>query len=121
MLNKEERKQALQARKELYYSLDYDLQCMKDKLLNLKKNRGHSPAFRMLVISIDLMSQQVRDDHSRYERRIRFNDNSDSCLQLQESLNRANKKNAALEKKIEEAKTSSGLFIDFVREKMGLK
>jgi hypothetical protein len=31
------------------------------------------------------------------------------------------KKNAVLEKKIEEAKTSSGLFIDFVREKLGMK
>ena len=121
MLNKEERQKALKARQKVYYSLEYDLKCMRDKLLDMKKNRGHSQAFKMLMIAIDMMSNQVRDDHTRYERRIRFNDNSDNCRLLQESLNREKKKNADLEKRIEEAKTSSGLFISFVRKNLGMK
>ena len=121
MLNKEERQQALKARKDLYYSLGYDLMNIKEKLANLKKNRGQSPAFKMLMLAIDMMDSQIRDDFARYGRRIRFNDNSDNCLLLQKSLNREKKKNADLEKTIEKAKTSSGLFIDFVRSKLCMK
>lgn len=39
---------------------------------------------------------------------------------LQKSLNREIKKNTELEKKIDEAKTSSGLFIDYVRKRIGI-
>jgi len=120
-MNKEEREQKLKDSKELYYSLESDLYCIRDKLTYLKKNRGHSPAFRMLVIAIDLMSDQVRSDHNRYVRRIRRADSSEDVSFMQKALNREKLKNSVLEKKIEEAKTSSGLFIDFVREKLHLK
>ena len=121
MLNKQERQAALRARKDLYYSLSYDLTHMRDKIEGLKKHRGHSSAFKMLILAIDMMSEQVRNDFNRYERRMRFNDNSDNCILLQKALNREKENNLALERKIEEAKTSSGLFIDFVRSKLGIK
>ena len=120
-MNTEERQQKLNDRKKLYYSLDSDLYSMREKLKNLEKHRGQSLAFKMLIIAIDMMTEQVRRDFSRYEKRISAASTNDNLKLVQASLNREKVKNAALEKKIEEAKTSSGLFIDFVREKLNIK
>ena len=117
-MDKQERAAKLKERQKAYYALDSDLYNMREKLVLIKSHRGNSLAFRMLINAIDLMSEQVRCDFSRYEKRIRTADNSDTLSDVQKSLNREKLKNAELEKKIEEAKTSSGLFIDFVREKL---
>ena len=118
---KEEQAKKLQDRKDFYYSLRWDLYGIRDKMTSIKKHRGHSNSFKVLVSAIDVMCEQIERDEQRYSRRIREANNSDICIELQQSLNRANKKNADLEKKIEEAKTSSGLFIDFVRKQLNFK
>ena len=108
-MDKADRAEKLKERQRAYYSLDNSLHDMREKLSSLKKHKGHSIAFKMLLNAIDLMSEQIRNDFSRYEKRVRNSDNSEKL------------KNAELEKKIEEAKTSSGLFIDFVRSKLGCR
>ena len=120
-MNKEERAKKAQEKQEEYYSLRNDLGEMKFKLNRLRKEKGRSRPFMMLNASIDLMLYQVESDYNRYIRRIRIADSSDTVIFMQKALNREKEKNAILEKKIEEAKTSSGLFIDFVREKLGFK
>ena len=51
----------------------------------------------MLLNAIDLMSEQIRNDFSRYEKRVRNSDNSDTCIEMQKALNREKLKNAELE------------------------
>lgn len=120
-MNKQERADALKKREKAYYSLRRKLSYIKDSLNELKSHRGHSVAFKMLMLAIDAMQDQIRKGYIRYEARILSQSNHDTLLDMSQSLNREIIKNKALEKKIEEAKTSSGLFIDFVREKMWLK
>lgn len=118
MMTKDELKKKRKAQKDLYYSLSHELYNMKYKLQNLKGQRGHSLAFRQLILAIDAMEQQIRDDHSRYERRFRSISNGDVALELQQALNRERAKREELEKKIKEASESSGLFISYVRKKL---
>lgn len=113
-------KKTIEEKRDDYYSLDCMLDSMTEKLESLKRNRGRTYAFKMLSMSIRLMQQQVRDDYTRYVKRIEEKSCRNDMADMQKSLNREVIKNKLLEKKIEEAKTSSGLFIDFVREKMGL-
>lgn len=120
-LNKEERQQKLKAREDSYYSLRNELDSMQWKLRDLKGYRGgRSYAFKMLDIAINLALEQITKDYDRYVRRIRRIDACEDVSFMQKALNREKEKNAVLEKKIEEAKTSSGLFIDFVRKKLGV-
>lgn len=120
-LSKEERQQKLKAREDSYYSLRYDLDSMQWRLRDLKGYRGgRSYAFKMLDIAINLALEQITKDYDRYVRRIRRIDACEDVSFMQKALNREKEKNAVLEKKIEEAKTSSGLFIDFVRKKLGV-
>lgn len=119
-MTKEERQQKLKARKELYYSLEWDLRGISDKLRNLKNHKGHSPAFKVLTSAVDVMLDQVRKDYSRYENRIIQANCRDDVEAMQKALNREKAKNAKLEKEIDQAKTSSGLFVDFVRKKLGV-
>ncbi len=119
-MTKEERAKKLKDRETAYYSLRNDLDSMRYKLNYLKIGKGHSRPFKMLRMAVDLMLDQVNKDYDRYVRRIRRADSSDDVSFMQKALNREKLKNAELEKKIEEAKTSSGLFINFVREKLGV-
>lgn len=119
-LTKEDREQKRKDSENRYYDLTNDLESMK-RALKYLKNRRQSDAFKMLNIAIDLMLDQVRYDYDRYVKRIRRADSGDDVRFIQKALNREKLKNAELEKKIEEAKTSSGLFIDFVREKLNFK
>ena len=119
-MNKEERAFKLKERSKAYYSLRHKLHNMKDCLNELKDHRGHTVAFKMLILAIDAMQDQIRRDSDRYEKRICNQNNHDELVDLSKSFNREVIKNKDLEKKIEEAKTSSGLFIDFVREKCGM-
>lgn len=120
-MNKEERAQKLKDREDSYYSLRNDLDSIRWKLKDLGAHRGaRSYSFKMLNIAINLSLDQVRSDYDRYVRRIRRMDSNEDVSFMQKALNREKEKNAKLEKQIEEAKTSSGLFIDFVREKLGV-
>jgi hypothetical protein len=120
-LSKEERQKKLKAKEDSYYSLRNDLDSMQWRLNDLKGYRGGSSyAFKILDIAINLALEQIRKDYHRYVRRIRRIDACEDVGFMQKALNREKEKNAVLEKKIEEAKTSSGLFIDFVRKKLGV-
>lgn len=118
-MDKETMKTALQERENAYYSLSNDLFYMEDKLRSLKKHRGHSPAFKGLLISLELMRAQVDQDFYRYKSRIGQRSYHYEMSSLQKSLNRERLKRENLEKKVNEAKVSSGLFISYVREKLG--
>ena len=120
-LNKEERQKRIKAKEDSYYSLRNDLDSVQWRLRDLKGYRGGSSyAFKMLDIAINLALEQIRRDYDRYVRRLRRIDACEDVSFMQQALNREKKKNAVLEKKIEEAKTSSGLFVDFVRKKLGV-
>ncbi|HHZ94190.1 MAG TPA: hypothetical protein EYN67_01230 [Flavobacteriales bacterium] len=120
-MDKEERAKRLKEKEDTYYSLRNKLDSIKWDIRNINQNKQRSNAFKMLNIAIDLSLEQVNKDYNRYVRRIRISDMSDDVSFMQKALNREKLKNAELEKKIEEAKTSSGLFIDFVRSKLGMK
>ena len=120
-MDKEERAKRLKEKEDTYYSLRNKLDSIKWDIRNINQNKQRSNAFKMLNIAIDLSLEQVNKDYNRYVRRIRISDMSDDVSFMQKALNREKLKNAELEKKIEEAKTSSGLFIDFVRSKLGCR
>ena len=118
-MTKEERDKKLKEKEESYYSLSNKFSSIRWELTNIKGYRGgRSRAFKMLIMSLDLATEQVESDYNRYVRRIRIINVSDDLSFMQKALNREKEKNIDLEKKIEEAKTSSGLFISFVRKQL---
>jgi hypothetical protein len=118
-MDMEKMKLASGERKKAYYSLRNDIDLIKQKLIDIKKNRGRSPAFKVLMSALDVFTEQVDRDFSRYEKRIKSISNGDVALELQQALNRERKLREELEKKVKEASESSGLFIKFVRGKLG--
>ena len=116
-----EKAKILKEKEDAYYSLRNNLESIRWDLTHIHQNKKHRNEFKMLNIAIDLSLDQLTRDYSRYIRRIRIHDYSEDVSFMQKALNREKLKNAVLEKKIEEAKTSSGLFIDFVRNKLGMK
>jgi hypothetical protein len=117
-MDKEQLKLNLEQRKWAYYSLKNDLHVIKDKLNNIKNNRGHSPAFKVLSSALDVFNEQVDRDYYRYEKRIGSRINNNIAMELQQALNRERKLREQLESKVKEASESSGLFIKYVREKL---
>ena len=120
-MNKEERSKKLETQKKAYYSLRNKLNDINWQLRGINEGRKRTYAFKLLDIAINLALEQVNKDYDRYVRRIRRADASEDVKFMQKALNREKQKTAELEKKIEEAKTSSGLFIDFVRNKLNMK
>lgn len=119
MISEKARKN-LEERERLYSDLKWNLRGMQDNLKALKRFRGHSSAFKNLMIAIDIMQNQIESDHFRYKAIDQRRSDKEEVAEMQKSLNREKLKNAELEKKIEEAKTSSGLFIEFCRNKLGI-
>ena len=120
-MDSDERKKRLKKRNDTLMTASAKLQNIRWILDDLQVYLGRSPEFKMLDTSIDLMTNKIHDDLSYFERRIEISKDREGVKFMQKALNREKEKNAKLEKKIEEAKTSSGLFIDFVREKLGMK
>ena len=119
-LTKEERDQKRKEKTDAYYSLRNNLEDVKYELNRIREGRGHGRVFKLLNTAIDLMIDQISDDHSRFVKQLGRLERKDEVQFMQKALNREKEKNAVLEKKIEEAKTSSGLFIDMVRKKLGI-
>lgn len=119
-MNKENRKDKLRESEKRYYDLSQKLDYFMRELLDLKKHRGHSPAFRNLISSVEIMQDKIEEDYRRFVLLIRKKDAKDEVKEIQNALNRERTKREALEAKIEEAKTSSGLFIKYVRGKLGV-
>lgn len=120
MITKEERQVKIKEQEQAYYSLRNELDGLTWSLRRINEGKNRKYEFKLLKIAINLTLEQIRKDHERYVRRIRAKDASEDVKFMQKALNREKEKNAILEKKIEEAKTSSGLFIDFARKKLGL-
>jgi len=120
-MNKEERQRKLETKEDSYYSLRSELSSLQWRLKDLKGYRGgRSSSFKLLNLAINLSLDQVENDYNRYVRRICRRDAEEDVELMQKALNREKVKNAKLEKEIEQAKTSSGLFVDFVRKKLGV-
>lgn len=111
-LTKEQRDELLEKRRQIYYSLDDEIDRIRHKLQDLKQF-GTSNEARNFKLAADIMSNKIRRDMNRFNAVVTNEAYREECALLQKSLNRANKKNLELESKIEEAKSSSGLFIDF--------
>lgn len=118
MTTKEERQAKIKEQEQTYYSLRNELDSLTWSLRRINEGKKRKYEFKLLKIAINLTLEQVKKDHERYVRQIRSQDANEDVRFMQKALNREKEKNAILEKKIEEAKTSSGLFIDFVREKL---
>lgn len=113
-------KEQKEERKAKYYSLDHRLNTLYREMKDLRGYRGHCIAYRQLMLAIEGMQEKIRDDYCRYEKSISRRTRRNDMAQLQKSLNRERAKREELEAKVNEATTSSGLFIKYVREKLGV-
>ena len=111
-----ELKKQRKERDQAYYSLRSDIYHIKDRMQCIAKHRGHSNAFKLLIIALDVFNNQIDLDRNRYERRLTAREHKDTATELQQSLNRERAKRQQLEVKIKEASESSGLFIKYVRK-----
>ena len=111
-----ELKKQRKERDQAYYSLTGDIYRIKDRMQCIAKHRGHSDAFKLLILALDGFNNQIDLDRDRYERRLNISENKDAVAELQQSLNREREKRQQLEVKIKEASESSGLFIKYVRK-----
>ena len=119
MISKGERAAKLKDKSDKYNRIHYKLEELKYELTNIFGHKG-GRKYGLLALAIDSAQDQLKLDYDRYVRRIRTLDNSDAMRSLQKSLNRERKKSAELEEKIDEARTSGGLFIDYVKNKLGI-
>ena len=116
--SKEDREKQRLERQQAYWSIVNNIDGIRHKLNSIKKHRGHSTAFKQLMLALDGFEKQIRDDQDRFRNRVRQYDNKAEIKELQKALNRERQKREELEKKITEAKESSGLFIKYVRKKL---
>ncbi len=89
-------------------------------LHDIERHQGRSLAFRNLKNALQIFENQVDADYRRFTTRINANTLSADNKLLQQSLNRERKLREELEAKVKEASESSGLFISYVRDKLGL-
>tara|TARA_R110002153_G_scaffold160608_1_gene312963 strand:- start:201 stop:587 length:387 start_codon:yes stop_codon:yes gene_type:complete len=106
---------------ESYYALRNEIDDMKFNLQSLRKHRGHSDAYRLLIIALDGFRDQISRDHRAIERRNRIMSDKNLTAELQTALNRERKKRFELEAKMKEALESSGLFISYVRKALKMQ
>lgn len=86
---------------------------MERDLRDIKKHKGRS-------LALEIFEQKVDEEHRSFKKRVRNNTVTLDNRLLQQSLNRERKLREDLETKVKEASESSGLFISYVREKLGL-
>jgi len=116
-MNESEREARLNKKKDEFNEMKREVYYMRDKLSSFGKNK-YSPAYKVALSALDVLSNQIEQDYSRYVKRIERIGIRQEIEFMQKALNREKTKNFELEQKIEEAKTSSGLFVDFVRKKL---
>jgi len=105
-------------------SLDKILWKLNDVSYALRREEtflGRSSAYKNLMIALDWMEDQVVEDLNRYERIIENKSAREEMQQLQQALNRERKLREELETKVKEASISGGLFIEYVKGKLGIK
>jgi len=109
-----EREARLNKKKDEYNELRYKLYDIRDEVASFSKTK-HSPAYKVALSAIDVLTNQIEQDYSRYVKCIGRISVREEVEVMQKALNREKEKNFKLEQKIEEAKTSSGLFVAYVR------
>ncbi len=114
-----EREARLNKKKDEYNKLRYEVYHIRDVVASFSKTK-HSPAYKVALSALDVLGNQIEQDYSRYVKRIERIGIRQEIEFMQKALNREKAKNFELEQKIEEAKTSSGLFVEFVRKKLKL-
>jgi len=119
-LRKKRREEMLDEKRKYAQTLIWKLDDMEVFLNNQKGFFGRSNAYHNLVIALRWMQDQVDSDEYRYQRRLEYKDMKEEMQELQQALNRERKLRQELENKITEATTSSGLFIKYVRDKLGV-
>ena len=119
-LRKQRREKILLEKKQAANSLRWKLDDMSRCLKRDKKFLGRSEAYENLCIAVNFMLDQVSDDEARYKRILENKSAREEMQELQQALNRERKLRQELENKISEATTSSGLFIKYVRDKLGV-
>lgn len=93
---------------------------MRLELLAIKKFKGHSPEFKLLEIAISKFEQQAENNSNRLRASRQIREAKNEIKQMQESLNRERKLRHELEKKVEEASVSGGLFVQYVKRTLGI-
>lgn len=119
-LRKQRREEMLDEKRKYSQTLIWKLDDMEVFLNNQKGFFGRSDAYHNLVIALRWMQDQGNSDKYRYQRRLEYKDMKEEMQELQQALNRERKLRQELENKITEATTSSGLFIKYVRDKLGV-
>ena len=119
-LRKQRREEMLEKKKQAVYSLRCKLDDMEYTLRRNTKFLGRSEAYENLCIAVNFMLDQISDDEARYKRILENKSAREEMQELQQALNRERKLRQELENKISEATTSSGLFIKYVRDKLGV-
>lgn len=117
MYNKEEIIRLKKEKQDKYWNRKWKIDEIRQQLKDLSGNKENSAAFRAVLAGIDIFADQLYDDHKRYLQRLENMSAASEVAEMQKALNREKSKNAELEKQISEARTSSGLFIKFVRDK----
>lgn len=119
-MSEEKRRAKQEERDSALTELRWYLRGIKDQMNQVKRFSGNSTAFKLLMFAADNMMNQIENDSFRYRKAVYNKNKKDEVKEIQQALNREKIKNAKLEKEIEEAKTSSGLFIKFCKDKLGI-
>ena len=101
---------------EIYNQLDYILRTLKE----MDSYNHRSSVFKNFEIAVRLLQDKLHEDVYKSVKIIERSKQSQEMKQLQKALNRERKLRQELENKINEATTSSGLFIKYVRDKLGV-
>ncbi len=120
-MSAENRIKEMEEAKKRYYELESMCWNFRNRLHSIKKHKGHSDEFRMLDIALKKFEDKVRSDYKRYELRVKRKEDSQEVKQMQQALNRERKLRHEAEARMKEAATSGGLFIEYVKTKLGMK
>ena len=113
-------KEIKEAKSKKYYELQAKLDSIYWDMMELEPRKGNSTEFRMFKLALDAFRKKISADFRRYELVIDRKLNRCEVKKLQQSLNRERKLRQELETKIKEASESSGLFIRYVRNRLGI-
>lgn len=119
-LRKQRREEMLAEKRNTMDSIGWKLNEVERTLRKNEKFLGRSDAYKNLTITLRWMQDQLSEDQTRYERILERQSEKEEMQELQQALNRERKLRQELENKITEATTSSGLFIKYVRDKLGV-
>lgn len=111
------REEVLKEREKEYVKISNDIYYFRDKLSCYKRISKSSLAFKQLDLALKGVLKEIETETSKYKEILDNKSLRKEMKQLQQALNREKAKNFKLEKDIEEAKTSSSLFIKYVKEK----